>query len=174
MAEDFEIENRVAQSSLKNFNLEDFYPKGERVLLDMADYLFEGLVLREKDFREKVKSTDWSAFQDKYVAIDCTADAIVPTWAYMLLASALEPFAKKVVMGNLQVLETVLFQKALSKIDLEEFRDERIIIKGCSKYPVPESAYVEITSLLRPIAKSIMFGEACSNVPIYKKAKGND
>lgn len=171
MEEDLTIENKVAQSGLINFNLEDYYPKGERVLIDMADFLFEGLILREKDFREKIKDTDWNAYQDKFVAITCTADAIVPTWAYMLLAASLEGHAKKVVFGSLETLETVLFTNALKQTNLEDYRDQRVIIKGCSKYPVPESAYVELTSLLKPVAKSIMYGEACSTVPIHKQAK---
>lgn len=165
------IENKVAQSGLLNFDLEDYYPQGERVSLDIADFLFEGLILREKDFREKIKATDWSVYQDKYVALVCTVDAIVPTWAYMLLSSALEGYAKKVVFGSLETLEAMLFQEALAAIDIEAFRDEKVIIKGCSNYPVPESAYVEITQLLKPVAKSIMYGEACSTVPIYKKPK---
>lgn len=171
MSEELGIENKVAQSGLLNFDLEDYYPKGERVSIDMADFLFEGLILREKDFREKVKEKDWSVYQDKFVALTCSADAIVPTWAYMLLATALEEYAKKIVFGSLETLETVLFQEALSNIDVETFRDERVIIKGCSNYPVPESAYVEITRLLKPVAKSLMYGEACSTVPIYKQPK---
>jgi len=166
-----EIVNKVAQSGLIEFNLEDFYPEGERVLVDVKDNLFQGLILREKDFREFVKNEDWSKYKNKFVALTCTADAIVPTWAYMLLATALEPFAKKIVFGDLKVLETLIFTEVLSKIKVEDFRDKRVVIKGCSKLPVPESAYVEITRLLRPVAKSIMYGEACSTVPIYKDLK---
>jgi hypothetical protein len=163
------IENKVEKSGLITFNLEDYYPKGERVFLDIKDQLFQGLILREKDFREFVKNHNWSQYQDKYVAIICSADAIVPTWAYMLLATELEPFAKYFVFGDLKALETILFSEALKSITPEDFMDERVIIKGCSKYPVPESAYVELTRILRPVAKSIMFGEACSTVPLYKK-----
>ena len=163
------IENKVEKSGLITFNLEDFYPKGERVSFDIASVLFQGLILREKDFREFIKTTDWSVYRDKYVALVCTADAIVPIWSYMLLATALEPYAKKVVFGNLEALETVIFSEALSNLSLEDYLDERIIIKGCSKYPVPVSAYVKLTSILKPIAKSLMYGEACSTVPIYKK-----
>ena len=166
-----EIINKVAQSGLIEFNLEDFYPEGERVLVDVKDNLFQGLILREKDFREFVKNEDWSKYKNKFVALTCTADAIVPTWAYMLLATALEPFAKKIVFGDLKVLETLIFTEVLSKIKVEDYRDKRVVIKGCSKLPVPESAYVEITRLLRPVAKSIMYGEACSTVPIYKDLK---
>jgi hypothetical protein len=165
------IINKVAQSALTEFNLEDYYPSGERVLLDVKEQLFQGLVLREKDFREYVKNEDWSKFKDKYVALNCTADAIVPTWAYMLIATALSPYAKNYVFGNLETLETVLFAESLSKIDPETYRDKRVVIKGCSKLPVPPSAYVELTRILRPVAKSLMYGEACSTVPLFKKAK---
>ena len=160
-----EIVNKVAQSGLVEFNLEDLYIKGDRVVFDIKEQLFQGLILREKDFREFVKNENWSSYQDKMVALVCTADAIVPTWAYMLLATALEPY--------LEVLETVLFNESLSKIEIEKFRDQRIVIKGCSNLPVPESAYVEITRLLRPVAKSIMYGEPCSTVPIYKQKSTN-
>ena len=171
MENEFEIENKVDKSGLIIFNLEDHYPKGERVLFDIKDVLFQGLILKEKDFRAFVKNHDWTQYQDKYVALYCSADAIVPTWAYMLLTTAIEPHAKKVVFGDLNVLETVLFNDALGKIKIEDFNDERVIIKGCSKYPVPEAAYVELTRLLRPVVKIMMFGEACSTVPLYKKAK---
>lgn len=166
-----EIINKVAQSGLIEFNLEEYYPKGERVLLDIKDQLFQGLVLKEKDFREFVKNEDWSKYKDKYVALSCTADAIIPTWAYMLLATSLSSYVKKCVFGSLETLETVLFDEALGGINPEHYRDGRIVIKGCSNLPVPPSAYVEITRLLKPVAKSIMYGEPCSTVPLYKKAK---
>jgi len=164
-----EIINKVQQSGLTEFNLEDFYPKGERAVFDLKDFLWQELILKEKDFREALKNFDWTNYKDKYVAVLCSADAVVPSWAYMLVAVYLEPVAKKTVFGSLETLETVLFNDALSKLDIEKFRGEKIIIKGCSKYPVPEAAYVEITRLLRPVAKSIMYGEACSTVPLYKK-----
>lgn len=164
-----EIINKVAQSGLITLNLEDYYPPGERVLIDIKDQLFQGLILREKDFRAFIKEHNWSKYKDKYVAITCSADAIIPIWAYMLLTTAVEPFVKKVVFGDLITLETILFNEALAKINIHEFKEQRIIIKGCSKYPVPVSAYVELTRLLQPVAKSIMFGEACSTVPLYKK-----
>jgi hypothetical protein len=165
------IINKVAQSGIVSIDLEEWYPKGERKLIDIKDQLFQGLILREKDFREFVKSHDWSQYRDQYVAITCSADAVVPTWAYMLLAIALEPFAKKVVFGNLETLETVLYDELLNKINVEEYRDARIVIKGCGTLPVPAAAYVEITRRLRPVAKSIMYGEPCSTVPLYKQAK---
>jgi len=164
-----EIVNKVAQSGLVELNLEEYYPQGERVLFDIKDHLFQGLILREKDFREFVGSNNWSVYKDKFVALHCSADAIVPTWAYMLLTVSLAPFAKKVVFGDMKTLETVLFQEALLQIKAEQFRDQRVVIKGCSNLPVPESAYVEITRLLAPVAKSIMYGEPCSTVPIFKK-----
>lgn len=166
-----EIVNRVANSSLTNFDLEDYYDKGERVVYDIKQNLFNDFVLKEKDFREFVKINDWSVYKDKNVAIICSSDAIVPTWAYMLLVSALDPFAKNVIYGSLEKLEQYLFQDALSKIDLNQFEDARVIIKGCGRYPVPEFAYVEITRLLKPVVKSIMYGEACSAVPVFKAPK---
>ncbi|MFI5164105.1 MAG: DUF2480 family protein [Bacteroidia bacterium] len=164
-----EIINKVAESGLVEINLEDFYPKGERVLIDVKENLFQGLILKEKDFREFVKNENWSKYKDKFVAITCSADAIVPIWAYMLLSTSLQPFAKKIVFGDLKTLETILFYDALSKIDAENFRDKKLIVKGCGKLPVPDSAYVELTRILTPVAKSIMYGEPCSTVPVMKK-----
>lgn len=164
-----EIINKVAQSGLISFDLADYYHKGERVLYDIKDNLFMGLILKEKDFREFVKNHDWSQYEGKNVAITCTADAIVPTWAYMLLATRIEPHANMLVFGDLQDLEDALFKDALSKVELEKFKDERVVIKGCGDIPVPVSAYVEITRKLRPVVKSIMYGEPCSTVPLYKR-----
>lgn len=166
-----EIVNKVAQSGLITIDLETYYPQGERALLDIKDVLFQGMILREKDFREYIKQEDWSKYQDKYVAITCSADAIVPTWAYMLLATQLEPVAKRVVFGTLETLETILYNEILSQINPEDYKDARIVIKGCGNLPVPKAAYVQITSILRPVAKSIMYGEPCSTVPLYKKGK---
>lgn len=164
-----EIINRVDQSGLTEINLEDFYPKGERVVIDVKENLFQGLILREKDFREFVKKENWSKYKDKFVAITCSADAVVPTWAYMILSTSLQPFAKNSVFGDLKTLETVLFTQTLSKIKPEDFRDKKVVIKGCGNLPVPESAYVEITRILTPVAKSIMYGEPCSTVPVMKR-----
>jgi hypothetical protein len=161
--------NKVSASGLVTLNLEDYYDKGERVVYDIKENLFHGLMLREKDFREFIKNHDWSQYQDKNIAIICSADAIVPTWAYMLLANRMRPFAHEVVFGSLEVLESVLFTKALSKVDLTAFADERVVVKGCADIDVPVSAYVELTSLLTPVVKSIMYGEPCSTVPIYKR-----
>ena len=163
-----EIVNKVDQSGLTDFNLEDYYPKGERVLIDVKHNLFQELILKEKDFRDFVKNENWEKYKDKFVAITCTADAIVPTWAYMLITTSLQPFAKKIVFGDLETLETILFLESLSKINMEDFRDKKICVKGCGSVLIPESAYVEITRILSPVAKSIMYGEACSTVPIMK------
>ena len=164
-----EIVNRVANSNLVNFDLEAYYPKGQRQLIDLKDWLFEGLILKEKDFRQAVKDYDWTQHQDQYIAIDCSADAIVPVWSYMLISNAISPYAKKVVKGNLENLETLLFHELINTLDTKPFENQRVIVKGCSNLPIPESAYVAITNKLSPIVKSIMYGEACSSVPIYKK-----
>lgn len=166
-----EIINRVAKSKLVTFNLEEYYPQGERLLFDIKDWLFEGFVLREKDFREAVKQHDWSQYQDKYLALTCSSDAIIPAWAYMLITTELQPYAKRVVLGNLQQLEFSIYQDIINEIDVEEFRDLPVIVKGCSKKPVPENAYLQIVQKLQPVAKTIMFGEACSSVPLFKKKK---
>jgi hypothetical protein len=161
--------NKVAASGLITFNLEDYLNQGERVVYDIKDNLFHGLMLREKDFREFIKAHDWAAYTGKNVAITCSADAIVPTWAYMLLANKMKPYANEVVFGSLETLEAVLFTKALAKIDLNAFAGERVVVKGCADIDLPVSAYVEITNLLTPVVKSIMYGEPCSTVPIYKR-----
>lgn len=166
-----DIVNKVANSGLVTIDPGELYPPGERVLLDIKDQLFQGLILREKDFREFIKTHDWQQYKDKYVALTCSADAIIPDWAWMLLASALEPFAKKIVFGSTEVLETVLFEEVLSKFDIEPYRDARVVIKGCGDKPVPKTAYIELTRKLRPVVKSIMYGEPCSTVPVYKQPK---
>jgi len=166
-----EIINKVALSGIITINLEDFYPHGERVVIDIKEQLFQGLILKEKDFREFVKNEDWRKYADRYVALICSADAVVPTWAYMLLAIQLEPYTKKVVFGDLETLETVLYNEILNKLNINDYKDARVVIKGCGHLPVPKAAYVEITRLLRPVAKSIMYGEACSMVPLYKQPK---
>ncbi len=163
------IINKVAESELLQFDLQDLHVKGKRVLFDLKPFLFEELILKEKDFREQIKNFDWNQYNDALVAITCTADAIVPTWAFMLVASQLQPFAKKIVFGDLNKLEEELFREQISKINVQEYNDKRVSIKGCSHIFVPPSAYVEITALLRPVAKSIMYGEACSTVPLFKR-----
>ncbi|HVW94763.1 MAG TPA: DUF2480 family protein [Mucilaginibacter sp.] len=163
------IMNKVAQSGLVTLDPAVFYPDGERVVYDIKENLYMELILKEKDFREFVKGHDWSQYEGKYVAVTCTADAIVPAWAYMLLANQLAPYAKDVVFGDADVLETVVFLKNITNLDVEQYRDQRIVIKGCGDIPVPVSAYVELTKKLSPVVKSLMFGEPCSTVPIYKK-----
>lgn len=164
-----EIVNRVANSKLITFDLEDYYPNGERVLLDISKWLYEGIVLREKEFRAHVKQHDWSQYQDKYIAVNCSTGAIVPAWAYMLISVELQSYSKQTVVGNLEVLETVIYQNIIDGLDISKFIDKPVIIKGCSKKPVPLNAYNMISRKLKPIAKSIMFGEACSNVPLFKR-----
>lgn len=166
-----EIINKVALSGIITIDLETFYPQGNRVVLDIKEHLYQGLILKEKDFREFVKNEDWSTYSDKYVALICSTDAVVPTWTYMLLAIKLEPYVKKVVFGDLETLETILYNEILNNLNLDEYKDARIVIKGCGNLPVPKAAYVEITRLLRPFAKSVMYGEACSMVPLYKQPK---
>jgi len=166
-----QIINKVAGSSLITFDLELYYKPGERVLFDIKDRLFQGLVLREKDFRDFIKGHDWGQYRNKFVAIYCSVDAIVPTWAYMLLAIALQPYASLVVFGSLEELETAIIKESLSGVDWSEFRDAKVVIKGCSKVFVPVASYVEVTNKLKPYVSSIMFGEPCSTVPLFKKAK---
>ncbi len=166
-----EIINRVANSVLEVFDLEDFYPNGIRTQIDISQWLLEGFILKEKDFREALKNHDWSLYQNHFVAIHCSTDAIVPAWASILVATQVSPFAQKVVSGNLDDLETALYQEILPTLDYTPYQDKPVIIKGCSKKPVPESAYIMAVQKLQPIAKSIMYGEACSAVPLFKKAK---
>jgi Protein of unknown function (DUF2480) len=163
------IVNKVAESGLVSLDLENYYPKGETIVFDMKDHLFMGMILKEKDFREALKKLDWNIYKDKYVAVSCTADAVIPVWAYMLVASGLSGVAKDFVMGDEKELHRTLFRKNLSAINTAEFADKRIVIKGCGETPIGEFAYTEITKLLRPVVKSIMYGEPCSTVPVYKK-----
>ena len=164
-----EIINKVAQSGLITINLSDYYPKEEKVVLDIADKLFQGLILREKEFRDYVASENWARFSGKLVAVLCSADAIIPTWAYMLLAIHLQPHAKFVFFGTPEQMDIALMQEKISQIDAQQFKDARVVIKGCSDFPVPVAAYVQLTSLLRPYVKSIMYGEPCSTVPLFKR-----
>lgn len=164
-----EIINRVANSKLVTFNLEDLYPKGERVSFDISSWLMEGIVLREGEFREKAKEHNWDQYQDKYVALFCSTDAIVPGWAYLLLSLHLTPHSKRVTVGTLDELESILFAELLQNVDLSEYTDKSVIIKGCAHKPIPQNAYVLLAQKLQPLAKSIMYGEACSSVPLFKR-----
>lgn len=164
-----DIVNRVANSGLITINLEDFYPKGQRNTIDLKQWLFQESILKEKDFREFVRQHNWQQYQDSYVSIHCSVDAIIPVWAYMLVSSKLSNIAKLCVIGSSENLEVTLFQSIVDQLDIDEFKDKRIIIKGCSNLPICTHAYASLTSKLMPIAKSIMYGEACSSVPIYKR-----
>ena len=163
-----EIVNKVANSVLEVFDLEDYYPEGIRAQVDISQWLLEGLLLKEKDFREQLKNHDWSQYQDQYVAINCSTDAIVPAWASILVAIHLAPFAKKIINGSMEDIESSLYQEILSKIDYSVYTNKPMIIKGCSRKPVPMRAYVLAAHYLQPFARSIMYGEACSAVPLYK------
>lgn len=163
------IINRVAQSGIITIDLSDFCEKGERIVLDVASTLHQGLILREKEFRQFLKEHPWQNYAGKNVAIICSADAIVPMWAYMLVAVHLEGIANHFIFGSMQELEIELFRKNLAKMNLSELKGKRVVVKGCSEIPIPAYAYVEITRLLKPLVQSLMFGEPCSNVPIYKK-----
>jgi hypothetical protein len=164
-----EIINRVANSKLATFDLEEIYPKGERVALDIAEWLHEGFVLREKEFRSHLKNHNWEKYSGKYIALNCSSDAIIPAWAFMLVATYLQAYAQKTVIGDLETLETSIFSDVLSIIDFSEYQDKPIIIKGCSHLPVPQNAYLVLIEKLQPVAKSLFFGEACSSVPLYKR-----
>ncbi|MUH35039.1 DUF2480 family protein [Zobellia amurskyensis] len=164
-----EIINRVAESKLITFNLEDYYLPGKRVVFDISEWLLEGFLLKEKEFRVHAAEHDWSQYQDAYVALQCSTDAVVPGWAYMLLATKLQPFAKRYTQGSLEQLETLLYAETLKDLDVSEFKDKFVIVKGCSNKPVPPNAYVLIIGKLQPVVKSLMYGEACSSVPLYKR-----
>lgn len=168
-----QIVNRVAGSNLVTFDLETLYRPGKRVVLDIQDQLYQGLILKEKDFRAFVKDHPWSQYAGQFVAITCSADAVVPTWAYMLVALALEPHAEFFVFGSLEELETRLFTEALARVDWSQYQDARVVVKGCSKVAVPQAVYVEATRLLKPRTASLMFGEPCSTVPLYKRPKAS-
>jgi len=166
-----EIINKVAISALEVFDLEDYYPKGVRTQIDISQWLLEGFLLKEKDFREHLKNHDWTQYQDQFVAINCSTDAIVPAWASILVTIQVAPFAKKIVDGSIEDLDASLYEELLAKIDYSVYTNKAIIIKGCSKKPVPMRAYVLAAQNLQPFARSIMYGEACSAVPLYKAKK---
>jgi len=164
-----EIVNRVAESKLITFDLEELYPEGERIVFDIKDWLHEGFILKEKEFRAFAEAHNWEQYKDAFVALYCSTDAIIPGWAYMLLTTKLQPQAKKIAQGNLEQLETVIYQEIIEKLELSAFQDKYVIVKGCSNKPVPPNAYLLITSRLQSVVKSLMYGEACSSVPLYKK-----
>lgn len=165
------IVNRVATSALEVFDLEDYYLEGRRIGLDVSQWLLEGIVLREKEFRQALKDHDWSPYQNAFVHVFCSTDAIVPGWASILVSVHLQPFARKVVSGSKEDLESALYREILAGLDYTPYANKAVIIKGCARKPVPEDAYLAALQYLQPVAKSIMYGEACSAVPLYKKPK---
>ena len=166
------IVNRVAESGIITLNLEDYYPNADScVVFDLKGFLFREMILKEKDFREALKQHDWSQYDQKNVAIICSADAVIQLWAYMLVTVYLQPYAATIVVGTPQMLENTLWLRNLANIDAEKYRDQRVVIKGCGDKPTPPIAYAEISRLLRPVVKSLMYGEPCSTVPIYKAPK---
>lgn len=169
MQEEFEIENKVAKSGLITISLGDFYSKGERVALDIQQFLWNGMVVKEKFFRESVSAFDWLQFQNKHVAIYCSEDVIIPSWAYLLVTVRLQDVAQTVVLGSLEELEVQLFQKEIDKFEFEGLSDQRVLVKGCADVDVPDAAFVYFATKALPKVKSLMFGEACSNVPLYKR-----
>jgi len=164
-----QIVNKVAESGIITLDLEQFYPKGEIGVFDMKDHLFMGLILKERDFRTALQNLDWEQYKDKNVAVTCSADAIIPVWAYMLVATYLQPVAKEIIFGDENTLIQTIISKNLSTIDTSEYTDKRVVVKGCGEIKIPDAIYMEVTAKLRPVAKSIMYGEPCSTVPIYKK-----
>lgn len=163
------IINKVTQSALETIDLEQFYPEGEIIVFDLKDFLFMELILKEKEYREKLKNTDWKIYENKNVCITCSADAILPLWAYMLAVTYLQPVVKDVIVGDEKFMHEVLFLKNLSKINPKDYEGKRVVVKGCGDKEISAAAYAEITKILRPVAKSIMYGEPCSTVPIYKQ-----
>jgi hypothetical protein len=163
-----EIINKVANSSLEVFDLEDYYPSGIRTQIDIAQWLEEGFLLKEIEFREVLINHDWAQYQNHYVAIHCSTDAILPAWATILVTVHLQPFAQKIILGKKEEIDTILYHELLSKIDYTLYQNKPVILKGCSKKPVPESAYVFAIQNLQKVARSVMFGEACSAVPLFK------
>lgn len=166
-----EIINKVAQSSLVNFDLEDFYTEGKRLALDIAQFYNDEEILREKEFRETLKSYDWSLYQDALVYVYDSNDAILPAWTMLLVTSHLSQVAKYISFGNKENLETELFINQLTTHNFLNYENQKVIVKGCSKKYVPTSAYVFVIQKLQPIVSSLMYGEACSSVPLYKAKK---
>ena len=163
------IVNKVAESGIITLDLEDYYPKDEVIVFDLKDYLFMGLILKEKDFRGALQNINWQQYENKIIALTCSADAIIPMWAYMLVASYLHPYAKQVVFGNKETAVADIISKNILNINAADFADKRVVVKGCGDVQIPEAAYLEITNKLRPVVKSLMYGEPCSTVPVYKK-----
>ena len=166
-----EIVNRVSNSKLITIDLEDFYPKGIRTEIDIKQWLFHELILKESDFRDFLSNHDWNQYKDHYVALSCSVDAIIPSWAYMLISTYLQPFTKKIIIGTLKDLETSIFSQIIQQINTDNYKDKPVIIKGCSNKPIPETVYIQLIEKIQPVVRSIMFGEACSTVPLFKSKK---
>ena len=166
-----EIVNRVASSQLKTIDLEELYPQGTRTVIDIKNWLFQELILKESEFREHLKNHNWAQYKNHYVSLTCSSDAIIPSWAFMLITTYISPFTKKIVVGNLTTLETSIFYEIIANFNIEDYKNKPVIIKGCATKPIPETAYIQLIEKLQPIAKSIMFGEACSTVPLFKHNK---
>jgi hypothetical protein len=166
-----EIVNRVASSPLITVDLKDYIPKGERVEYDLKHDLYQGMILKEKEFRSSIRDRDWSEYKGKHVAVHCSEDSIIPKWAYMLLASKLAPFASTIFFGNLDQLENELLIGSIKKINAQNFKDKKLVVKGCGDKELSEAAFMEIVVLFQPVAASIMYGEPCSTVPVYKKQR---
>ncbi|RAV28350.1 DUF2480 family protein [Sinomicrobium soli] len=164
-----EIVNRIAQSKLKTVDPGDYYLPGQRIHLDISQWLYEGIILREKEFRTALREHDWNSYEGAYVALSCTTDAIIPGWAFMLVAAYLGPVCRKVVVGDMELLETEIYRDALQQVNFEDYRDLPVIVKGCADKPVPRNAYIMLVSALQKVAKSVMYGEACSSVPLFKR-----
>jgi hypothetical protein len=161
--------NRVAESGIITLNLEDYFPTAPIATFDMKDYLFRGLILREKDFREAAAAHDWAQYAGKNLALFCSTDAVIPLWAYQLVAVAVAPYVQLLVCGTVDNLILVHYIQTLGKLDLTQFQDKRVVVKGCGERPVPAAAYTEIARLLQPVVKSLMYGEPCSTVPLFKR-----
>lgn len=166
-----QIINRVAKSPIITFNLEELYQNGRRHIIDISKWLEQGFILKEKNFRNALKQEDWTVYKDTFVCLQCSTDAIIPSWAYMLISTYLNPFAKKVIVGDEGDLEQILYTEAINHINIEDYRNKPVIVKGCSNKPVPDSAYLQLIQKLQPVVKSLMFGEACSAVPLFKPKK---
>ena len=165
-----EIVNRVAKSKIRTIDLETYFPKEKRVVIDISQWLFEGFILKEKDFRDSLENYAWQDFKNTYVTLTCSNDAIIPSWAYMLVSVYASEFAKKVIIGSLEDLETYIYNDIIEHLDLKDFEDKPVVIKGCSNKPIPQNAYIKLIEKLKPVARKIMYGEACSMVPLYKKS----
>lgn len=166
-----EIINKISQSELLTLDPEQFYPKENIRIFDLKPFLFMELILKEKDFRAALQDTDWPSFSQQLVGVNCSADAVIPVWAYMLVTSYLQPFARAVFLGDEKAVLQQWMTERIRELKVEDYQDKRIVIKGCGDKGVGDFAYLELTKLLRPVARSIMYGEPCSTVPIYKKPK---